>query len=158
MQADRAVRRWPSRREITDDGFFDPEVGQSLLTMALGASALGGVHSAPDDAQGSSLPVACTLGPDDGRSRLLRWQRLHDLATPVTHLQGGHLEVRYQPIRGIQEELVSLVAAEQTCCTFAKWNVTTVEGNPVLHVTTSPEAVAPIAALFGATASAGESR
>lgn len=31
----------------------------------------------------SPLSLACTLGPEDGRSRLLRWQRLHEAAGVV---------------------------------------------------------------------------
>jgi len=99
------------------------------------------------------VPLACTLGPEGGRSRLLRWQRLHEAAGPVAHLDGGRLKVRYQPGPGVKAELAELAAAEQTCCSFAIWSVSEVEGDPVLHVvsaTNTPEAVAPIAALFGA--------
>jgi len=110
-----------------------------------------------DLTQDSPLPLACTLGPDDGRSRLLRWQRLHKAAGPVAHLDGGRLEVRYQPGPGVRAELAELAAAEQTCCSFATWNVSEVEGHPVLHVvspTDTPEAVATIVALFGASSTA----
>ena len=105
----------------------------------------------------SPLPLACTLGPDDGRSRMLRWQRLHEAAGPVAHLDAGRLEVRYQPGPGVRAELADLAAAEQTCCSFATWSVSEVEGQPVLHVvapTDAQEAVASIAALFGATSTA----
>jgi len=100
------------------------------------------------------LPLACTLGPDDGRSRMLRWRRLHDAADPIARLEAGQLEVRYQPSPGVLEELTDLAAAEQTCCSFAVWRASEVDGQPVLHVvspTGAPEAVLPIAALFGAT-------
>lgn len=112
------------------------------------------MDDAPDLAQPRPLPLACTLGPEDGRSRLLRWQRLHEVAAPVAHLDGGQLEVLYEPAPGVQEELAELAAAEQTCCAFVVWRVSAVEGHPVLHVTApkeAPAAVTPIAALFGAT-------
>jgi hypothetical protein len=54
------------------------------------------------------------------------------------------------------EELASLAAAEQSCCSFVTWSVTSIEGRPILYVTAPPEtpdAVAPIAAMFGATTS-----
>lgn len=88
---------------------------------------------------------------------MLRWQRLHEAAGPVARLDVGRLEVRYQPDPGVRAELADLAAAEQTCCSFATWSVSEVEGQPVLHVvspTDTPEAVAPIAALFGATSTA----
>lgn len=112
----------------------------------------GGVDDDPDLTQDSALPLACTLGPEDGRSRLLRWQRLHAAAAPVAHLDGGRLEVRYQPGLGVGAELAELAAAEQSCCSFATWSVSEVEGHPVLQVVSPegvPNAVAPIAALFG---------
>jgi len=112
------------------------------------------VDTDPEIAQDSPLPVACTLGPDDGRSRMLRWRRLHEAAGPVADLDAGRLEVRYQPGPGVWAELADLAAAEQTCCSFATWSVSEVEGQPVLRVVSpsgTPEAVAPIAALFGAT-------
>ena len=100
------------------------------------------------------LPLACTLGPEDGPARLRRWQRLHDIAAPVADLSAGQLEVRYQPVEGVGEELAALAAAERECCSFADWHVTTVEGHPVLRVTAIPgapdDAVEPIAAMFGA--------
>lgn len=105
-----------------------------------------------DPTQHSPLPLACTLGPGNARSRLLRWQRLHESADPVAHLDGGQLEVRYEPGPGIEAELAELAAAEQACCSFATWNVSEVEGHPVLRVvppTDAPDAVAPVAALFG---------
>ncbi len=105
----------------------------------------------------SPLPLACTLGPEDGRSRLMRWQRLHEAAAPVAHLVGGRLEVRYQPGAGVRVELAELAAAEQTCCSFVTWSVSEVQGNPVLHVVApadTPEAVTPIAALFGLSSTA----
>ena len=110
-----------------------------------------------DLTQYNPLRLACTLGPEDGRPRLLRWQRLHEAADPVAHLDGGRLEVRYQPGPGIRAELAELAAAEQTCCSFATWSVAEADGHPVLHVVSAldtPEAVAPIAALFGASTTA----
>lgn len=108
-----------------------------------------------DVAVRSPLPLACTLGPADGPARLRRWQQLRDVAAPVASVAGGRLEVVYEPGPGVLPELIELAAAEQTCCSFVTWSVAEVEGCPVLTVTApdgAPEAVAPIAALFGAVA------
>jgi hypothetical protein len=83
---------------------------------------------------------------------MLRWRRLHELAAPVASLAGHRLEVRYQPGAGVEQELAELAAAESTCCAFVTWNVTSIDGQPTLRVTTTPEApdaLEPIAALFG---------
>ena len=116
----------------------------------------GGVGEAVDVeiTEPDPLPVACTLGPDDGRSRLLRWQRLRNVAAPVAQVDGGRLEVRYQPRPGVEAELRALAAAEQTCCSFVTWTVSVIDERVVLGVSSPPglpEAVAPIAALFDAT-------
>lgn len=100
------------------------------------------------------LPVACTLGAEDGPSRLQRWQHLHQLAVPIAQLTNGEFEVRYQPGPGVLDELQDLVAEERLCCTFVSWDVTEDAGHPILHVTAptgSPENIEPIAAMFAAT-------
>ena len=54
-----------------------------------------------------------------------------------------------------------MAAAEQTCCAFVTWSVSVVEDHPVLHVRApaeAPDAVAPIAALFGATLTTTQSQ
>lgn len=83
---------------------------------------------------------------------MLRWQRLHDRAAPDARLGGRRLEVRYQPDAGVEQELAVLAAAESTCCAFVTWSVTSTDGLPTLRVTApagAPDALTPIAALFG---------
>lgn len=83
---------------------------------------------------------------------MLRWRRLHEFATPAADLIDGRLEVRYEPKVGVQEELADLVRAESTCCAFVAWEVSSVDGQPLLRVTApaeNPHAIEPIAALFG---------
>ena len=67
--------------------------------------------------------------------------------------EGPQLTVRYQPGPGVHEELVALAAAEAECCSFVNWQVTRDGTASVLLVTAdtgTPDAVEPIAALFGA--------
>lgn len=110
--------------------------------------------TAPEPA---ALPVACTLGPDDGAQRMLRWQRLGASAQLGARLYraaaGSRLEVRYRPAAGVPTELRSLAVAEGACCPFATWEVVEEPDQTVLRVTAGPEGeggVAAIAALFGA--------
>jgi MerR family copper efflux transcriptional regulator len=111
------------------------------------------MDAAPDRPDPGPPPPACTLGPADGPDRLRRWRRLHERAAAGVRLRGGLLEVRYRPGPGVQGELADLAAAERECCPFVGWQVTVVDGRPVLRVTAppgEPGAVAPIAALFAA--------
>ena len=110
----------------------------------------------PELAPRDLMPLACTLGPADGPTRLLRWQHLHETAAPVAQLRDGELEVRYQPVTGAYEELTALAAAEQACCSFVMWSVTMSDRQPVLRVTApseAPDAVKPIAVMFTAASS-----
>lgn len=96
------------------------------LTVPDGPRALA-VDGDFDLTQDSLLPLARTLGPEDSRSRMLRWQRLHEAAGPVARLNLGRLEVRYRPRPGVRAELAELAAAEQICCSFASWSVSEIE-------------------------------
>lgn len=126
------------------------------MTVRTNAGCTAAVTAERDAPQQDALPAACTLGPQHGASRLRRWQELEQRAAPMATLDGGRLEVRYAAGPGVADELAELAAAEQDCCSFVDWQVTTPDGQPVLHVVApaaSPEAVEPIAAMFGATGS-----
>ena len=83
-----------------------------------------------------------------------RWQVLVDANNPIASRDRGTLEVRFEPGVGVLDELASLAAAEQQCCSFVTWAVTEDNGRPLLRVLAKPESpddIAPIAALFGAS-------
>ncbi len=99
------------------------------------------------------MPVACTLGPNDGAARMRQWHALSEKGHPGARRRGHLLEVRYQPELGLREELEALAAAERRCCSFVAWNVNEDEVQVVLQVAAdpgTPDDIAPIAALFGA--------
>jgi hypothetical protein len=106
-----------------------------------------------DSHQHVQLPIACTLGPDDGAARMQRWKAVSTKARVSARRSGHLLEVRYQPAPGIREELHALVAAERNCCSFAQWQVSDNEDAVVLRVMVHPgrqDDIAGIAALFRA--------
>lgn len=106
-----------------------------------------------DSSEVAGVPIACTLGPDDGAARMRRWEALSEKGRPGARRRGHLLEVRYQPEPGIREELEALAAAERQCCSFVAWNVSQDQDDVILRVTADPgvpDDVAPIAALFGA--------
>lgn len=116
-------------------------------------SKTGERADAPANAE---LPVACTLGQNDGARRMERWQRLAASAAPSAHLVGNQLEVRYQPRLGVREELEALASAEAQCCSFVAWSVTQDGDHPLLRVTAdprTPDDVKSIAGLFGVSCS-----
>jgi hypothetical protein len=76
-------------------------------------------ESTPDE----EVPVACTLGQDDGQVRMRRWRALGAAADPRAQRSGHRLEMRYAPGPGIREELERLAAAERQCCSFVTWEV-----------------------------------
>jgi hypothetical protein len=110
--------------------------------------------STPSSVDPGELPIACTLGPDDGAERMRRWRVLVDAANPIALRDGRILEVRFEPGVDVLDELASLATAEQECCSFVTWTVTENNGRPMLRVLAkpdSPDDVASIAALFGAS-------
>lgn len=110
--------------------------------------------SAPNSVDPGELPIACTLDPSDGAERIGRWRVLVDAASPIAWRDGRMLEVRFEPGEGVLDELASLAAVEQECCSFVTWTVTEDLGSPLLRVLAkpdSPDDVAPIAAQFGAS-------
>ncbi|MDQ2751130.1 MAG: hypothetical protein ABI775_11235 [Pseudonocardiales bacterium] len=97
------------------------------------------------------LPVACTLGLEDGPERMRRWKQLGERATPTARRTGRELEVRFQPGPGVQEELEALAAAEAKCCGFVAWTVMLDDRQPLLRVTApedKPENIESIASAF----------
>jgi hypothetical protein len=102
----------------------------------------------------SELPVACTLRPDDGTERMRRWHALVEATNPIATRDGWTLQVRFEPGAGVLDELASLAAAEQQCCSFVTWTVTEDNGRPILRVLSKakkPDDVTSIATQFGAS-------
>jgi hypothetical protein len=101
----------------------------------------------------AGLPVACTLGPDDGAQRRRRWEALSAKGRPNARIRGHVLVVRYQRELGVREELEALAAAERRCCSFVTWTVSQDDDSVVLNVVADPgrpDDIAAIAALFQA--------
>lgn len=99
----------------------------------------------------TEVPIACTLGPADGRDRITRWHALHELAAPAVTRDAHRLELRCAAAPGVYEELVALAAAEQDCCGFLSWAASLDGATPVLAVTApddDPAALDAIAALL----------
>ena len=140
-----ACRHVPITREMVGpDGLLaDPAVREEITQT---------LHALLQDHD--ELPVACTLGPEDGAERMRRWHQLAERAAPTARRVAHQLDVRFQPGPGVHAELQALAAVEQQCCAFLVWTVTEDSGQPVLHVTAPPDQsddIEAIASLFAAT-------
>lgn len=69
------------------------------------------------------LPVACTLGQDDGARRLADWRRITADAGVGHAVTPGMVTLRFRDAPGVGAELQRLVTAERDCCSFLGWNV-----------------------------------
>jgi hypothetical protein len=88
-----------------------------------------------DAGQRSSLPIACTLGPDDGADRLREWRTLLMSHRTGRNRGDGYLEVRFRTDDEAARQLDRLVAAERDCCSFVDWSVDSRDGELVLTIT-----------------------
>jgi len=104
-------------------------------------------HSISDD-DGGAVPVACTLTAAALAAQGDRWQRLaaRALTERTETVRGLRLSFRPQP--GAEEELRRLVAAENQCCPWAEWAVTTRAGLIVLDVRSSGDGIAALHSMF----------
>jgi len=71
----------------------------------------------------SQLPIACTLGPQDGAQRLADWHRLAARAGDGHTRTPGTLTLRFCDLPSVEDELKQLVSAERTCCAFLRWTL-----------------------------------
>jgi hypothetical protein len=70
------------------------------------------------------LPIACTLGTDEGAQRIGDWRRLGKAFGVGRVTDVGEVTMRFRDAPGVEAELDRLVAAERICCPFLLWNIT----------------------------------
>jgi hypothetical protein len=106
------------------------------------------------DVASEPIPVACTLTPAEGLTRMQRWQRLHDEAQLRAARRASAVEVTYRRSADVASELDELVEAERDCCAFALWDVHAHEDALVLRIkarsAADRAAVAELGSAFGA--------
>lgn len=88
------------------------------------------------------LPIACTLGPDDGPQRLEQWRRLSTVAGAGRTQAPGRVVLRFRDEPGVADQLRQLVDAERQCCAFLDWQLTHVAGECRVEITGSGEELA----------------
>jgi hypothetical protein len=89
----------------------------------------------PDQAERPLLPIACTLGPDDGMRRLNDWRRVASVGLAGQQSVPGRLTLRFRDEPTVASELERLVAAERDCCAFLGWNLVKVDDGWHVEIT-----------------------
>jgi hypothetical protein len=96
----------------------------------------------------TELPIACTLHANDTGERLARWRALSARGAPSVEREADVLVVAYPAGQSVAEELEVLAAAERQCCSFAEWEVEQDTDRVILRISSHPDGLAAIAALF----------
>jgi hypothetical protein len=86
--------------------------------------------------------VACTLNSSDLAEQARRWRALPLVRREETE-DGLRVTFAHEP--GVEEELRALVAVENDCCRWARWNV---EDAVVLVATSNGHGVATLHGMF----------
>lgn len=108
-----------------------------------------------DPEQRGLLPLACTLGPDEGAARLAEWSRLWEVAGLGRHQDPGQLVLRFRAAAGVEAALGRLVEAERGCCAFLGWELQRDEDGWSLRISGEDDA---LSSLPLATGDAGRGR
>ncbi|MEO8264756.1 MAG: MerR family transcriptional regulator [Ilumatobacteraceae bacterium] len=94
--------------------------------------------------------IACTLEPRSMSSRLDQWNALLGYAEQREQIDGG-VRLTFAPATPV-DELIRLVAAEQTCCRFFRFAITVDTRGIALEVRAPADALDIVHSLFGVAA------
>lgn len=86
--------------------------------------------------------IACTLNGSDLAEQARRWRALPLVQRMET---SDGLRVTFARERGVEDELLALVAVENDCCRWAQWNV---EDGVVLVATSTGHGVQTLHEMF----------
>ncbi len=86
--------------------------------------------------------IACTLNGSDLAEQARRWRALPLVRREETE---AGLRLTFAPEPGVEAELRALVAVENDCCRWARWNV---EDGVVLVATSSGHGVTTLHGMF----------
>ena len=86
------------------------------------------------DQTDGTTPVACTLAPAGLAAQVGRWERLIARAMTGRIETADGLRIAFRPGPATENELHSLVAVENECCSWAAWTMETNAEATVLDV------------------------
>ena len=101
-----------------------------------------------------SIPVACTLTARGLAAQRRRWEQLMARTLTGRAETADGLRLSFRPEPGTEDELRTLVAAENECCAWAAWTVDASAGALAVDVRSSGDGIAALYSMFGPAPSA----
>jgi hypothetical protein len=95
-----------------------------------------------------STLVACTLGKDDLGAQAERWRRVRSEAGLERRETADGLRLTFTGGTEVEEELRALVAVENECCAWARWDVLRADGELAMHARSTGQGIATLHAMF----------
>lgn len=90
------------------------------------------------------LPIACTLGADDGRQRVEEWRDVVRRSGAGARREPGLITLQFKDDANVAAELARLVSAERDCCAFLGWELVHGSDGWVVHITGTDEELATV--------------
>jgi hypothetical protein len=92
--------------------------------------------------------VVCTLGKDDLGAQAERWRRVRSEAGLRRNETADGLRFTFTDETEVEEELRALVAVENECCAWARWDVRREDGELVMHARSTEAGIATLHSMF----------
>ena len=92
--------------------------------------------------------VSCTLGKDDLGAQAERWTHVRTEAGLGRMETADGLRLTFRAETEVEDELRALVAVENECCAWARWDVSREDGELVMHARSTGQGVATLRAVF----------
>jgi hypothetical protein len=95
-----------------------------------------------------TMKIACTLTGEDLAAQAKRWQWLRAGAGIERVATDTGLRLTFRDDIGVEDELRALVAVENRCCSWARWEVSRTDGVLVMDVSSTGDGVAVLHGMF----------
>ena len=92
--------------------------------------------------------IACTLGSEDLAAQSERWRGLRRRAQTARIETGDGIRLEFRADDGVEEELRALVAVENECCAWARWDVVRENGSVAMVAASEGTGVATLQTMF----------
>ena len=96
----------------------------------------------------TTSPVACTLGEAGLAVQAERWSRLRRVAETGRVEREDGLELAFRDEPGVAAELQALVAVENECCSWARWELLRHAGGLTMRAGSTGAGVAALHSMF----------
>lgn len=98
----------------------------------------------PDPFARPLLPIACTLGVDEGRQRIEDWRAVVRRSGTSTMRDPGVITIEFRDGPEVGAQLTRLVNAERDCCAFLGWELLRTDAGWALRITGTDDELATV--------------